>query len=158
MKKLILMIFIVIIISTLSGCNQTKKKTPSKETNTVETANEITEKDIEEGKQVINRYFTAIKDKDIDEINKTLGIYKKDLYNKVNIDDWAPILISINYPGKYTNDNIPPESYKANYGKDPYKSMNFNVTYKDGDEEKNWDYILVKESKDSSWEIHDWGY
>ena len=158
MKKFILMIFIVTIISTLSGCNQTKEETLSKETNTVEIANEITEKDIEEGKQVINRYFTAFKDKDIDEINKTVGRYKKDLYNKDNIDEWTPILISINYPGKYTNANIPPKSYNANYGKDPYNAMNFNVTYKEGDEETNWDYILVKETKDSCWEIHDWGY
>lgn len=157
MKRFILSILIATLILTLIGCRQANDKKRSKEVTAVETS-KITTKDIEDAKQVINKYFTSLKNKDIVEINKTLGRYKKDLYTKDNIDKWMPELISINYPGKYTNDNIPPKSYISNYGTEPYKSMNLNVIYKVGNEHKNWDYILIKETKESPWEIHDWGY
>lgn len=78
------------------------------------------------------------------------------MYNKNNIKGWKnPQLISVEYPGKFTD--IPPSSFKSNYGKDPYKSMNFYVEFKDGEEKHGWDYVLVKETKDSPWLIHDWG-
>lgn len=119
----------------------------------------ISQKDIEDGQIIVKNYFAAIKANNIDGVNRTLGKYKNGMYNENNIKDWKqPQLLSVEYPGKFTSYNIPPSSYKSNYGKDPYKSMDLYVEFKEGTELKGWNYILVKESADSPWLIHDWGH
>lgn len=36
--------------------------------------------------------------------------------------------------------------------------MNLYVEFKDGEEKQGWDYMLIKETEDGPWLIHDWGY
>lgn len=159
MKKFILPIILLILIVALVGCNQAKENSISNyEADNLRLKNEISQKDIEEGKKLVERYFKALQNKDIVGANETLGRYKSDLYDESNIGKWIPKLISINYPGKYTNENIPPKSYKANFGETPYKSMTLYVEYELEGEKQGWDYILVKETEGSPWLIHDWGY
>lgn len=145
MKKRIFSIILFASIIILLGSGQVKKST-------------ISQKDIEEGKRVVETYFQALKIGNVEEINDTLGKYKNGMYTEDNIKKWTPELISVNYPGKFTNHDIPPSSYKSNYGEDPYKSMNFYVEFKEGTEKQGWDYVLIKETADSPWQIHDWGY
>lgn len=158
MKKFLLLLVIILSIN-VSGCSNNQKLASDIPTTKVADASDtkIIEEDINDGKQVIKNYFSALKTGNLQEVDKTLGKYKQGLFNKENISKWTPELNTIEYPGKKSNANIPPSSYKSNYGKDPYKSMSFYVTFTEGSEKKGWDYILVKESKESTWVIHDWG-
>ncbi|GEM_PF-3528434 len=149
MKKKLLWIFVLIIlISTMILIYNYFSKS-------------ITNDDIAEGKQVVKNLFKALKDEDVKGANATLGKYKEGLWNESNIDDWKLELLSIEY---FKNDrsHLPPHSYKHNYGHGPYQSMSLLVTFTDNsvdneDKEMKWYYILVKETKDAQWKIHDWG-
>ncbi|WP_407309924.1 DUF4829 domain-containing protein [Desulfosporosinus sp. SB140] len=138
-KMIILFIMFVILVA---GCSS---KTS------------VTQDDINQAKKVVTNFFMALQSGNYDEANKALGRYMKGLYTADNISKWKPRILSIEYPGRFTNSHIPPESYKANYGRDPYKSMNLYVEFMDETGKQGWDYILIKETKDSPWEIHDWG-
>ena len=35
--------------------------------------------------------------------------------------------------------------------------MTYYVTFNEGSEKQAWDWMVVKETKDSSWQIRDWG-
>lgn len=145
MKKIILFLIFFTSVLMLFGCDQAKE-------------NQISKNDVTEGTLAVKNYFAALKVNDIDGVNKTLGRYKSGMYNENNIKGWQPQLISVESPGKYHNDNTPPSSYKSNYGKDPYKFMNLYVEFKEGTQKQGWDYLLIKETEDSPWLIHDWGY
>lgn len=84
-------------------------------------------------------------------------MYQQGFYSKVHIGNSKLEIDTIEYPGKYLNADIPPSSYKSNYGKDPYKSMCLYVTFKRGTDKKGWDYILIKETEHSPWVIHGYG-
>lgn len=121
----------------------------------------ITNDDIAEGKQVVKNLFKALKDEDVKGANATLGKYKEGLLNESNIDAWKPELLSIEYVKNHRS-HLPPHSYKHNYGHNPYQSMSLLVTFTDNsidneNKKMEWFYILVKETKDAQWKIHDWG-
>lgn len=121
----------------------------------------ITNDDIAEGIQVVENLFKALKNEDVKGANATLGKYKEGLWNESNIGNWKPELLSIEYV-KNDRFHLPPHSYKHNYGHDPYQSMSLLVTFRDnrsdnGDKEEKCYFILVKESKNAQWKIHDWG-
>lgn len=139
------------------GCSQFQGNTENvNESSPPVRSQKITTEDINEGKQVIRDYFYAIKNKDLENLNRTLSKFRQGVYNKDNIGANLEI-DTIQYPGKYLNDLISPNSYKSNYGKDPYKSMCLHVTFTGDIYRNNWDYILIKETENSPWLIHDWG-
>lgn len=160
MKRLLLIAFLIALSFSVIGCSKTQNSTEnannSKNTPDI-SEQKLTSEDIDSGKQVVKNYFDALNSENMEELKKTLGKYKIESFKKENIGNWKPKLDTVEYPGKYTNSNIPPSSYRSNYGKDPYKSMSLHVTFTEGTEKKDWDYILVKETKQSSWVIHDWG-
>ncbi|MCO1600863.1 DUF4829 domain-containing protein [Desulfosporosinus nitroreducens] len=157
MKRILLMAFLLILSFNVIGCSQFQN---TENINSLPVPDQkITTEDINEGKQVIRDYVNALKSRNLEDLNKTLGMYKNGLYNKDNIGNFNSNLEidTIAYPGKYLKANIPPSSYKSNYGKDPYKSMCLHVTFTEGTNKKDWDYILIKETEQSPWVIHDWG-
>jgi hypothetical protein len=141
-KKIVIILTTLIILTFFVGCNSKTRASSN---------------DIEAAKKVLQNHFEALNKESLDDINKTLGQYQSGRFNKDNLSKWKPEVVSISYPGKLTNDNIPPKSYKSNYGKVPYKSINFYVVYKENGEQQEMDYILVKEDKEGPWLIHDWG-
>lgn len=157
-KSLLLIVFMLLIGScNVIGCSQFQGNTENLNGSSPSVGSrKITSEDINEGKQVIRDYFNAIKNKDLENLNRTLSKSMQGVYNKDNIGTNLEIN-TIQYPGKYLNDLIPPSSYKSNYGKDPYKSMCFHVTFTGDIYRNNWDYILIKETENSPWLIHDWG-
>lgn len=161
MKRLILIVFLMMLSFSVIGCTKTQNCTENTDNskNTLDGSEQkLSSEDIDSGKKVVKSYFEALNSENIDELNKTLGKFKTGLYKIDNIGIWKPKLDTIEYPGKYHKSNNPPSSYISNYGKDPYKSMSLHVTFFEGTEKKDWDYILVKETKQSLWVIHDWGH
>ncbi|HHY25489.1 MAG TPA: DUF4829 domain-containing protein [Desulfitobacterium dehalogenans] len=157
MKKFILTMFLLILPFTAIACSPVQNNL---QTNTPLDEQSITAEDIEESKQAIRDHIDALKDGDLETVNKTLGRYMQGLYNNSNIGNSTLEIESIEYPGQYTTANIPPSSYRSNYGQDPYKSMCLHVIFSKGWEgggKDNWDYILIKETEESPWVIHDWG-
>ncbi|WP_088187041.1 DUF4829 domain-containing protein [Desulfosporosinus sp. FKA] len=161
MKRILSITFLLILLFNVIGCSQFQGNTESDNRlmpTTSVSAQKVTTEDISEGKQVIKDYVNALKSRDLGNLEKTLGKYKQGIYNKDNIGSFDLEIETIEYPGKYLNAHIPPSSYKSNYGKDPYKSMCLHVIFKEGTNKKDWDYILIKETEDSPWVIHDWGF
>jgi len=144
------------------GCSQFHRNTENingSSPTTLVPSQKITTEDINEGKQVIRDYFDALRSGNLKNLKKMLPKYRQGLYHKDNLGTTLEI-DTIEYPGKYLNAHIPPSSYKSNYGKDPYKSMCLHVTFIEGSTgtgKKDWDYILIKETEQSSWVIHDFG-
>ncbi|TWH60693.1 uncharacterized protein DUF4829 [Desulfitobacterium sp. LBE] len=160
MKKLILTVLLLILPFTMIACSPVQNNI---QTNTPLDEQNITAEDIEEGKQVIQDYAEALNSGDLETVNKLLGKHMRGLYHDGNIDSITMKIDSIEYPGRYTTALIPPSSYRSNYGHDPYKSMCLYVIFSEfetGDASismDNWDYILIKETEESPWVIHDWG-
>ncbi|WP_019850901.1 hypothetical protein [Desulfitobacterium sp. PCE1] len=157
MKRLILAAFLFIFSFTVIACSPMQNNTQN---NSSLVEQNITTKDIEESKQVIKDHIDALNNGDLKALNKTIGRYKQELYNNGNIGNYTLKIESIEYPGQYTTANIPPSSYRTNYGQDPYKSMCLHVIFSEGWEGRgmdNWDYIPIKETEESPWVIHDWG-
>ncbi len=156
MKKLILTVFLLILPFAVIACSSTPNNI---QTNTPLDEQNITAEDIEEGKQVIKEHIDALNNGDLEALNKTLGKHKQGYY-KGNMGVPPLVFESIKYPGQYTTANIPPSSYRSNYGQDPYKSMCLHVVFFEDWEGRgmdNWDYILIKETEESPWVIHDYG-
>ncbi len=160
LKLLIPVTLLLLLVAFIGYYKINNKEEVNTNFDAMQIENKITNEDIEAGKEIIKKYFRALNDSNLEEMEKTLGKYKSGLYHKDNIGNFEAELINIEYPGKYTNDNIPPSSYKSNYGVDPYKTINFYVEFKDKNigRIKGWDYILVKDNKNDPWTIHDWGY
>ncbi|MEA4901922.1 DUF4829 domain-containing protein [Desulfitobacterium sp.] len=160
-RKSLLFILFMLLIGSFSviGCSRFQRNTENINGSSPTTpvpSQKITMEDINEGKQVIRDYYNALKSRNLENLNRTLSKYQQGVYHKDNLGTTLEI-DTIEYPGKYLNANIPPSSYKSNYGKDPYKSMCLHVTFTEGADKKDWDYILIKETEKSSWLIHDWG-
>lgn len=153
------MAFLLILSFNVIGCSQVQKN--SENNNSLPISDQkITAEDINEGKQVIRDHVNALKSGNLEDLNKTLGRYQQGFYKKVRIGNSTLEIDTMEYPGKYLNAHIPPSSYKYNFGEDPYKSMCLHVTFTEGSTgtgEKDWDYILIKETEQSSWVIHDSG-
>ncbi|MDD4528151.1 MAG: DUF4829 domain-containing protein [Candidatus Margulisbacteria bacterium] len=118
----------------------------------------ITNDDISDGKRVITDLFAAVNNEDVKGANGTIGRYLAGRFNETNIKGWKPKLTSIEYI-KDDKFRLPPHSYKSNYGHDPFQSMSFRVTYFNNIDQKKYKqyFILVKETKNAKWKIHDWG-
>lgn len=139
-----LIIFLIVIFSIISVNHYLNKR--------------ITSEDVLLGKQIVEEHFNAIQNEDLAAADATLGRYKKGLYNESNIGKWKPELFAIEHV-TYDKVHIPPDSYRSNYGKNPYKSMSLLVTLRDQPDANKyqWYYILVQEERGDPWLIHDWG-
>lgn len=191
--RIIKLVFIIIAIlmAALSGCAETSS--PSAKTNK-DSANfnkrisniknqevkdkdaeragstvfQVTSKDIDEAKLVIEKHFISRTRGDLEGFKETLGRYKDGFADQVNIKEEFKrpkryVAESINYPGKYHAINEVPSSYVNNYHKKPYQVIVLHVVFakyadKDTVDNSDCDYILIKDTKNSPWLIHDWGY
>lgn len=132
------------------------------------TVHPVTNKDIDEAKLVVEKHFKAMTEGDLESFQETLSrywdgwtdkSYMKEAFKKPK----RHVVKSINYPGKYHAKDEVPSSYVSNYHKEPYKTIIFHVVNEISDgkkaiEKSDRDYILIKETENSPWLIHNWGY
>lgn len=148
-KKIYFVLISLLIISTIIWCSLKTKESNSDI--------KLSNSDIYEAKKVLENHFEALENESFEEVNKSLGEYPKEKFDRNNQLNWKPAVVSISYPGRLTNDNMPPQSYVKKYGKDPYKVISFYVVYKIDGDKQMMDYKLIKENEEGPWLIHEWG-
>ena len=124
---------------------------------------DISKEDIEEGKKVVEEFYKSINSKDFDGYLRTLGSYRR-MKNGENFDEFFENkrrfkVKEISFPGKFHDMREAPHSYKETFSREPYQWMYiYVVVEEDGlGREEEADFILIRESKDSEWKIHDVG-
>ncbi|WP_139905721.1 amidase domain-containing protein [Clostridium thermarum] len=127
---------------------------------------DITEDEINEGKELVKRYFQSINKKDYDAYRSTLGSYRK-MRDNNDIDEFVNNrfqfqLKEIRYPGSFHDMAVPPHSYEKVFNKKPYVWMYLYVLVEKKDPTGNsvveeLDFILVREEKEGPWLVHDVG-
>lgn len=126
----------------------------------------ITEDEINQGKELVNRYFESINKKDYDGYRSTLGSYRK-MRGNSDIDEFINNRFQfhvkdIRYPGSFHDMSEPPHSYEKVFKKKPYEWMYLYVLVEKKDPignsvEEELDFILVREERGGKWLIHDVG-
>ncbi|MDI6816949.1 MAG: DUF4829 domain-containing protein [Actinomycetota bacterium] len=149
--------------------NRKKQKAIEKDTeDSKSSVFQITDKDIEEARSTIEKHFKTMTDGDIEGFKETLGRYKEGFANQENIKEEFRRpkryeVKSISYPGKYQPKDKIPGSYTDMFQREPYKVLVLHAVFEIYDRKKlleknDWDYILIRETKNDSWLIHDWGH
>ncbi|GAE88399.1 DUF4829 domain-containing protein [Acetivibrio straminisolvens] len=181
-KSLLRATFLLFLTAVITGCSipvrsqlneninieQPIQKQTINEADTNETY--IDEADINEAKAVLEKHFKAIMEGDFETYKSTLGAYQDPFVQQDFIEERFSKpndieLLEISHPGKYIRDTVP-QSYFHYFDRKPYKVITFHVVYKgamDSAEASyssntiDKDYILIKDTSDSEWKIHDWG-
>ena len=124
---------------------------------------DVSERDIDEGKKVVMKFYEAINNRDYIGYMGTLGSYRK-MRNDKDFNEFVENkkrfkVKEIKFPGRFHDIKDSPHSYEKVYDKKPYKWMYIYVVVEEvglgRDEEM--DFILIMEGENSSWKIHDVG-
>jgi hypothetical protein len=126
----------------------------------------VSESDIASASAVVRAHVEAFARGDASAWRATLGRYKAGGWDATQFERtvvaWRDVrLESLELSGLYTTDS-PPSSYVSNYGAPPFATIVLHARFERPDNAPemapyDWDYILVRETPDGPWRIHDWG-
>jgi hypothetical protein len=166
-----------VIILLATGCATRSTAPPSSSTDssaastarpeeTVPALPAVSESDIASASAVVRAHVEAFARGDASAWRATLGRYKAGGWDATQFERtvvaWRDVrLESLELSGLYTTDS-PPSSYVSNYGAPPFATIVLHARFERPDNAPemapyDWDYILVRETPDGPWRIHDWG-
>lgn len=164
---------VAVMLVTCLGLSAAACARPANDTPTLRPPEETTpalpavsESEIASASAVVRAHVEAIVRGDGSAYRATLGRFKSGGWDAAQFArlsaGWRGVEVeSLALSGLFTTES-PPETYEYNFGSPPFATIVLRARFKRPDAASNlvpewWDFILIRETRDGPWVIHDWG-